>query len=44
MTPLFWNLFIVWSLCAILGVEYCAILVEREERQRNRDRGVDRDR
>ena len=33
MTPLFWNIVIVWCLGAVLAVEYADILLEREESQ-----------
>ncbi len=42
MTPLLWNIFIVWALCAVFCVEYSSVLHEREEKQRERkrDRGL----
>jgi len=36
MTPLIWNVLIVWCLGAIFAVEYCAMLLEREEASEQR--------
>lgn len=33
MNALFWNVAIVWSTCAVLGIEYCANLMEREKQR-----------
>ncbi len=33
MSPLLWNIAIVWSASAVLAVEYCAALREREDKR-----------
>ncbi len=39
MSPVLWNITIVWSACAVLAVEYGAILLEQErQRQPQRQR------
>lgn len=38
MTPLIWNIVIVWCLGAVLAVEYAAFLLEQEESREGRTR------
>ena len=33
MSPLLWNIALVWSASAVLAVEYCAALMERDDQR-----------